>query len=424
MSATSPSSRRAETCATDQSILTPTPSEPGALVPAPGTPAALPFGMAILCLILAGLGLRPTIVSIGPILPDMIAAFELSHAEASLLTAIPTLLMGLLALPTPRLARRYGRNRVIVAALIAIATAAVARAFSYSTWTLFVSTAGTGVGIAFAGALIPGFVKAEFPTRAASLMGIFGMALSLGSTVAAATTKFLAGESGGWRAAIGFWALPALFGVVAWLYIQARDRGRTLIPQAAIHPLPVRNPTAWLIAAFFACNNVIFYSCISWLAPIYVEFGRASTTAGLLLATFTLAFMVASPVFGFISRNEDRRTWLAASSGMAFLGILWVSVAPTVLPFAAVSLIAFGTGGAFTLSMTLPLDNARTHEEAIAWNAFVILISYLVGAAGPVLVGMLRDLNGGFYVSLWVLAGVAATMLAIGPFLRPSLTKP
>jgi CP family cyanate transporter-like MFS transporter len=211
---------------------------------------------------------------------------------------------------------------------------------------------------------------------------------------------------------------------VAWLYVQARERGAILIPQEATHPLPVRNPTAWLAAAFFACNNFIFYSCISWLAPIYVELGRASTTAELLLGTFTFAFIVASPLFGFISRNEDRRICLGASSGIAFVGIIWVAVTPTMLPFAAVSLIAFGTGGAFTLSMTLPLDNARTHEEAAAWNAFVILISYLAGAAGPVLVGMLRDLNGGFYVSLWVLAGVGATMLAVTPFLRPSFHRP
>jgi CP family cyanate transporter-like MFS transporter len=45
---------------------------------------------AIVCVVLVALGLLPDIVSIGPLLPDMIPEFGLSHAQASLPTAIPT----------------------------------------------------------------------------------------------------------------------------------------------------------------------------------------------------------------------------------------------------------------------------------------------------------------------------------------------
>ena len=83
------------------------------------------------------------------------------------------------------------------------------------------------------------------------------------------------------------------------------------------------------------------------------------------------------------------------------------------------ALVAFGAGGAFTPSMTLPLDNARTDAEATAWNAFVMVVSYVVGAAGPLLVGVLRDATGDFAAPLWTLVGLSVAMLATTPFLQP-----
>ncbi|TIV67182.1 MAG: MFS transporter [Mesorhizobium sp.] len=261
----------------------------------------MPLGIVIVCLVLVALGLRPGIVSIGPILPGMIGDFALSHTQASLLAAIPTLFMGLLALPTPWLAHRFGRDRVIITALLVLALATVGRAFSGSTAALLGTTAGVGAGIAVAGALVPGFVKAGFPGRVAMLMGVYATALSVGSTFAAGTTGILAQLFGTWRVPAGLWAIPALIGTVAWLHVEKRGRvtASTTVARHR-HRLPVRNVTAWLAGAFFAFNNLLFYSYVSWIAPLYVELGRSPTSAGMILACFTFAFMAANPLFGAI----------------------------------------------------------------------------------------------------------------------------
>jgi CP family cyanate transporter-like MFS transporter len=392
--------------------------------PPPGTAPSgrseMPLGIAIACLVLVALGLRPGIVSIGPVVPDLIVEFGLSHMQASLLTAIPTLLMGLLALSTPWLAHRFGRDRVIISALMVLAFSIALRSLSNSTTSLFLTTAGVGAGIAIAGALVPAFVKAGFPRRVAVLMGVYAMALSVGSTLAAGITGILTALFGTWRVPAGLWAVLPLIGIAAWLRVEAR--GRTVagdIDVSPRQPLPLRNLTAWLVALFFALNNLLFYSYVSWLAAVYVEFGYSSASAGLILACFTLSFMVATPLFGMLSQHEDRRLWLALGAGISFLGVAWMAIAPTVLPYVVVSLVAFGTGGAFTLAMTLPLDNARTDGEATAWNAFVMLFSYLVGAAGPVLVGLLHDASGGFRAPMWMLVAFSLAMLATTPFLQP-----
>lgn len=387
------------------------------LAPPKSQPSLL---IAILCIVLVALTLRPAIVSVGPLLPGMIQAFGLSHTQASLLTAIPTLLMGLLALPTPWLARRFGRDRVILVALAALFAATGLRGFAGSIATLFLTTVGIGAGIAVAGALLAGFVKASYPRQAALLMSVYATALALGSTVAAAITGPVAASVGSWRLGASVWVVPAIVAIAAWWFIERQGlstRQGSASPRR--YPMPVRDRTAWLIILFFASNNIVFYAYISWVAPMFVEYGRTSTMAGLILASFTLAFMIANPVFGLLSRNEDRRVALAISAGIALIGTLSLALAPDAMPFIAVPILAFGTGGAFTLGMTLPLDNTRNVEEANAWNAFVLLFSYIVAAAGPLLMGYLRDVTGGFAVSQWLMVGVSAVMLAVTPFLAP-----
>jgi len=390
----------------------------------PAAISSLSMAAAAVCVVLVALALRPGIVSTGPLLPSIIREFGLSHTQAALLTAIPTLLMGLLAVPVPWLSRRYGRDRVMFAALALLAVSTLGRAFADSVTLLFAATVGIGAGIAVAGVLIAGFVKASFPRQVAIFMSLYATSLAMGSTLSAAATGTLAAWTGGWRWASGVWAVPGLIALLAWLFVaRGSPAPRAAGSSAPRYGMPFRNRTAWLIAIFFACNNFVFYACISWLAPMYVEAGWTAQHAGLLLATFTLAFMAANPVFGFLSRDEDRRLPLALGAATAVAGMLAIVLAPWVSPYLAVALLAFGTGGSFTLSMTLPLDNTRHPEETGAWNAFVLLVSYTIAAAGPLAVGQLRDTSGGFGSSLWLLVAVSAVMLAATPFLQPRHRK-
>ena len=243
--------------------------------------------VAIAAIVLVAIFLRPGIVSIGPILPAIRDAFGLSHTTAALLTTIPDFLMGLLALPTPWLARRFGRDTVVIAALSLLSVSIGTRAFAPSATVLLLATAGVGAGIAVAGTLIAGFIKASFPTKTALLMGIYAMALSTGSTASAALTgPVAAGTSGSWRLAAGMWALLGITAIPAWLVVARGARRSPGVPSAVV-ALPVRNGTAWRIALYFAFDNFLFYGFVSWTASIYREGGYSAPAAGLVLAAFT-----------------------------------------------------------------------------------------------------------------------------------------
>lgn len=392
----------------------------------PGVPSKtvdqLSTPLAIVAITLVAIDLRPGIVSIGPVLPAISKEFGLSHAGASLLTTIPDLLMGLLALPTPWLARRFGRNRVILSALVLLTMSSFCRGFAHSIAALLVCTSGVGAGIAIAGASMAGFIKTQFSTRAVLFMGIYATALSFGSTVSASATEPLALASAtGWRFATGSWSLLGVTAFIAWSILAHRETN--LEPEELKHTahtrLPIRSRTAWFVACFFALNNFLFYSLLAWIAPLFRELGRSPRSSGLLLAAFTASFMCGNFTFGHLSQTPDRRGWLAFCSSLTIAGLLLLAIDPNLAPFASVSLSAVGLGGGFTIGMTLPLDNTETVDEANVWNAFVLTVGYLVAAIGPFAVGSLRDWTGAFVMPIWVLVGITGAMLSLTPLLSP-----
>lgn len=407
---------------------------PARMAPVPDTPARQPSTMtlatAIACIALVAVDLRPGIVSVGPLLGQIRAEFGISNTQASLLTAIPNVLMGLLAIPTPWLARRFGRDRVILAALVVLSLATLARAFVGSTAGLLATTAGVGVGIAIAGALIAGFAKARFPRHVPLLMGLYAMSLGLGSTIAAALTGpvaalgALGGPGGGWRLGTGVWALPGLTAIAAWLYVARYERGQpgpgaaTSASAARVHP--VRSGAAWRAALYFATNNFLFFGLLSWIAPMYREFGLPEGAAGLVLASFTTGFMLSNPLPALLSRTDDRRWVVGLFAALALGGMLAMAIAPLQLPLVVVPLIACGIGGSFALGMTLPLDHAASPDDANARTAFTLSVGYFLGALGPLALGLLRDLTGNFGAALWALVAVGVVKLSLAPFLAPA----
>jgi CP family cyanate transporter-like MFS transporter len=381
----------------------------------------------VVAMVVIAMALRPGIASIGPVLPIISQEFSLSHATASLLTTIPTLLMGLLALPAPWLARRFGRNGVLVASLVLLFVSMMARSFVSDVATLLLTTAGVGAGIAITGTLFAGIIKARFPTKVAMMMSIYATALAGSTTISAAATGAIAAfaradGSSGWRVGTGIWspvALIAIFAALAILIWERRELAQASAKTVKAARLPLMNRTAWLAALFFACDNFLFFALLVWTSPMYREHGLSAASAGFVLATYTVAFTVAIPVFGLLSRAHDRRGWLAVCAALSGAGTLGVALAPLSMPHVWIAIAAFGLGGGFTLGMTLPLDNAHSADEANTWNAFVMTVGYLLAAAGPLLVGSLRDVTGAFQAPAWLLFVVALGMLVLTPFLAP-----
>ncbi|MDR9754264.1 MFS transporter [Pseudomonas sp. SZMC_28357] len=377
---------------------------------------------AVLGLLILALALRPAIVSIGPVLLQIQQHFQLSYAQASLLTSIPDVCMALFALLAPGIARRFGADRTVIAALILLGAATLLRALSDSTAALLSSTVLVGVGIAIGGALIGGWIKTHFAHRASFFMGIYAAGLSVGATVAAVSTEFFAQLGGSWRLGAGVWAVLCVAAVLSWRILATRfaTAKPAAAPVAPVKPigLPWSQPKAWLIALYFGLSQFIVYALFAWLAPAATEWHVASISPGALLGLFTSVFAVASFAMGSLAgRSNDRRVWLAIATALTAAGLAGLYAQTGLI--IAVMLIAVGLGMAFTLAMTLPLDNVHSAAEANTWTVLMLFVGYLIAATGPIVFGYLRDHTGGYALSCLLLLVVSLLMLALTPLLKP-----
>ncbi|HUG50139.1 MAG TPA: MFS transporter, partial [Terrimesophilobacter sp.] len=89
-------------------------------------------------------------------------------------------------------------------------------------------------------------------------------------------------------------------------------------------------------------------------------------------------------------------------------------LAPASAPLLWVALIGSGPL-IFPACLVLINLRSRTHEGAVALSGFVQAVGYAIGALGPLLIGFLHELTGGWTLPLLVLIGtaLAATFTAV-----------
>lgn len=184
---------------------------------------------------LAAFNLRPVVTSLGPLLHQVRDDLHMSATVAGLLTAVPSFCFAIFGFAAPALARRFGPTVVVTAGLGAITAGVAARAFSGSTAVFLLLTALALAGVAVANVLIPVVIKRYFPDRVGPMIGLYSMALSAGTALAAAVTVPLTSALGGsWRQGLGIWAVLGGLAVLVWLVTLAVRRdgrpARTGVP--------------------------------------------------------------------------------------------------------------------------------------------------------------------------------------------------
>lgn len=175
--------------------------------------------------LLLAANLRPPVVGVAPLVDQAREELGVSSGVAGLLTSLPVLCFGLLAPVAPRLARRWGLERLLVAALLVLAAGTALRLVG----VLAVILAGSvlvGTAIVEGNVSLPTLVKRDFPHRTGAMTGAYSMVLTGGGVLAAAVTVPLQRLTGlDWRLTLGLWGLLTVATLVVWV---PRDRRRTV----------------------------------------------------------------------------------------------------------------------------------------------------------------------------------------------------
>lgn len=362
-------------------------------------------------LLLAALNLRPAITSISPLLENIRSDLHIQGITASLLVTLPVLCMGIFAVIALSWSQRWGMEKVITFSLLLIGVATLLRVLADSTLILICSALLAGIGIGLIGPLLSGFIKQYFPNPAA-MVSAYSVSLVIGAALAAGLAVPLQHVFGGsWQYSLAFWALLAIVAGVSWLRLARKASPATTTNTSKVL-LPLKQKRAWLLTIFFGLMAAIFYSLTTWLSPMMAYAGYSKIEAGYMMTLFTL---IQIPVSFFIpigvSKFGKRAWWLVGCSLMEMIGLLALHL--PVSPWLAIAILGIGAGGLFPLALMLPIQEANNAAEANAWSAMTQSGGYILGAIGPLIVGLLFDYSGNFMTAQWGLGVMIILMIGV-----------
>src|SRR5215468_7783683 len=123
--------------------------------------------------------LRGSITSLPPLFPELSSSLGLSPAAIAALAATPVLCFAVFSGVAAPLSRRYGEERVLLAALALLGAGLLARA-AVPGWLLFPGTVLAAAAIAVMNVLLPSLVKRRQPARAGVLIGAYLVSMAGG----------------------------------------------------------------------------------------------------------------------------------------------------------------------------------------------------------------------------------------------------
>ena len=368
----------------------------------------------LVLVVLVALALRPPVTAVAPLLDRIQQDLGLSTTFGGVLTTLPVICLGVFAFLAPKLRQRFGDEKVVVGCLVVLLVGNALRAAG-SAWALLGGTVVVGAGIAVANVALPGLIKRDFPDQVPMVTAVYTMCLTLGGAMAASVVVPLGAALGSsWQLPLGALAVPVLVALLISAFALRHASGARA---EAIRPGGLwRDPLAWQVTLFMGLQSLLAYVVFGWLPTIAQSRGMSPGLAGLLLgiqATIQAAGSMTVPLL--CRRLRDQRLiagGVAVLVAVGFTGIV-LGPAPAGVWMATV-VLGLAQGASFGLALTLFGLRSPDSDTTAALSGMAQGAGYLIAATGPLAVGLLHDLSGGWFVPLILILGVCAAQLVAG----------
>jgi MFS transporter, CP family, cyanate transporter len=383
-------------------------------------PAAVGGVLALLAVALVSVDLRPGATSVGPVLAELERGLGMSAAQAGFLTALPGLCFAAVGALAVALSRRIGVTGGIIAGLVALTVGLFVRSLVDSVAGFLLLTVVALAGMAVGNVLVPAWIKRHSRDGGVRLMTVYGTGLVLGGSLGSLLAAPLGDAApGGWRTAVGGWAVLGVGATLPWWLIARREQAAPGGPAPGQAP-PGRlrsSRTAVALSLFFGVQAMNAYVQFGWLPQIYRDAGVPAITAGTLLAWVAgLGIVGGLTMPALVARSADL-SWAVWGLGATLvLGYLGLWLAPARHPWEPWLWATFLGVSGWAFPGAIAMIGARTRDPAVTaqLSGFVQPAGYLLAAAGPFLVGVIHNATGDWTAVLLVLIGSAVVMTAAG----------
>lgn len=378
----------------------------------------------LIAVVLLALNLRTAVAALSPIVDLIAGDVPFGTLGLGVLGMLPPIAFAAAGLGAPLLARRVGLEWSIAGACAAMVVGPLLRAVATDYATLVLGTAVALAGMGVCNILLPPAVKDYFPDRIGPVTALYATLMSISTALPPLIAAPVAAAAG-WRVSLGLWAVAALAALVPWVLVavrasrDARAAARADAALEATLPVPgmgardlVRSRVAWAITLVFTVAAVQAYTAFTWLPRVLVDIaGVAPTEAGALLALFGIMGLPVALAIPVLAPRVNTAALVVAGVALFVAGYTGLLVAPASLTIVWVLLIGIAS---LLFPLCLVLINLRTRSvrSSTALSGFVQGIGYAGGALGPLAVGLVHELTGGWTAPLVLLGAIS--ILALG----------
>ena len=375
--------------------------------------------LSVLVVILVSTNLRSPITAVGPVLGQISEDLQLNSFQSSLLTAIPLFMFASCSVAVSRYSHTQGMHRFLLFGLVVLSAGIILRVWG-NIPMLFTGSFLIGLGICVGNVVTPGYIKTNFPKQIGLMTGIFAVAMNLTAAFASGFSLRL-GEWTGleWRGSLGVWVALALLSILAVFFdglssqkvrtITKNKRGANGIGHI------FRSRLAWCISLFMGIQSLVYYSLISWLPKVLVDYGMPSKDTGWLLFLIQIAMipiMFIGPILANRMKDQRLMASLVAIGMLGSIFIFWHYKLQGI--YVAAILLGLSNGLSFSLSILFFTLRARSTANAIKISGMAQSVGYLIAAFGPPVFGKLHEIDATWNSSFYFLAASILLLLFAG----------
>jgi cyanate permease len=369
--------------------------------------------------------------ALAPLVEPITRDFAMSHSAMGGVLGVWQLVFIAAAMPCGVLLDRLGPRRALFLAASVIALSGVARAVAVDTITLYLAVAIFGLGGPIVSAGAPKVVSAWFTGRERGLaMGIYMTGTALGAIVALTLTNSLMMPllDDRWQQVLLVWAAVTFLAGCVWWALTAHPAARRAASQAAAQKRPpqrelmltlLRQPRFSIVLLMAVGIFMFNHGVNNWLPELLRVGGMSASEAGYWAAVPTAIGIAGSLLIPPLATPRRRLLILLLLCLMAGLASLLLLAQSGPVLMAGLLVQGIARSSLMTVAMLVLLEMPEVGERhAGTAGGMFFSAAEIGGSSGPLIVGMLYDLTGGFAAGLYLLSAVAGLLCVGALYLR------
>ncbi len=364
------------------------------------------------------------VVSLAPLAAPIMRDLDTSHGNFGLVFGAWQLMFVLAAVPCGMLLDRIGPRIGLMIGTLFLVASGLMRSMATDVVTLWLAVAMFGIGGPLISTGAPKLVSRWFtgPERGFA-MGIYITGPSVGAILGLSTTNaiLLPYFEGDWRSILRLWAGLALLAGLIWVLIaqapvmKQSDRAeakKARLPQWQVLKELMAIPAVRIVLAMSIGAFMFNHSLNNWLPELLRSRGMSATVAGYWATVPTIIGILGALTLPRLATPERRYLLLVGICVCAVLASLLLRAEVGMVLFSGLILQGAARSALATI-MILTLVETRGVGEERAGVAAGLFFSAaeLGGAGGPVLLGVVYDLSGGFDAGLACLSAIAMALV-------------